>query len=283
VLLGSNIFSGKNSKLFSAIFVKNLLILTFIFIIRMFCKYFIFSGVINIFITIIIMSFLSMIILSLNYNNKNNNLNPYLFKIIYIPLIFIIFINSGITLDVFIISFCIFINIYFNFSFLFSTGNPGSSLPGSSQGSGGVGGSGGNNNGSSLVSLIPNDEPVHSNRRFVSLKYNKINERYNTVVQYYNNTGTKREFLDAFIISYNKLYADPHSLNYNDLAVLKKGYVDYNHLLSPNVKLSLHGLAKPGDLKRETGYGLQTSTLINNRRSISVDTHSIILQIQQEI
>jgi hypothetical protein len=144
VLLGGYFFSGKILKLFNATFVKkNLLILAFIFMIRMFCKYLIFLGIINIFITIIIMCFLSLIILSLNYNNIKNNMDSYLLKKIYIPLIFIIFILSGISLNVFIISFLFFISIYCDYLFL-STGNPGSSLP---EGSGGMGGPNGNNNG----------------------------------------------------------------------------------------------------------------------------------------
>ena len=65
-------------------------------------------GITNIFITILIMCFLSMIILCLNYN-KDNNLNPYVVKVIYIPLVLIIFIFSGISLDVFIISFYILV------------------------------------------------------------------------------------------------------------------------------------------------------------------------------
>jgi len=94
-------------------------------------------GITNIFITILIMCFLSIIILCLNYN-KHNKFNTYLVKIIYIPLGLIIFIFSGISLDVFIISFCNLINIYFYFSFLYSTSNPGSTLPENCQGSGAV-------------------------------------------------------------------------------------------------------------------------------------------------
>lgn len=111
--------------------------------IRMFCKYFIFLGIINIFITAIIICFLSLIILSLNYNNINNNLDSYLLKKIYIPLILVIFILSSIYLNVFIINFLFFISIYCDYLFL-CTGNPGSSLP---EGSGGMGGPNGNNKG----------------------------------------------------------------------------------------------------------------------------------------
>jgi len=124
-------------------------------------------GITNIFITILIMCFLSIIILCLNYN-KHNKFNTYLVKIIYIPLGLIIFIFSGISLDVFIISFCNLINIYFYFSFLYSTGNPGSTLPENCQGSGGVGGSGGNNNGFCIACHNPNDEQVHDSRRSIS-------------------------------------------------------------------------------------------------------------------
>ena len=298
MLLGSNTLSGKNSKVFSSIIiketlVKNLLIFTFIFIVRMFCKYIIFLGTINIFIIIITMCFLSTIILCLNYNNKYNKLYPNIVKLIYTPLVLFIFIISGISLDVLfnIITFCILISIYLDLPFLCSTGlnNPGSNIPGGSQGSsglggsGGVGGSGGNNNGSSLVVPIPNDEQVHGGRRNIALKYDKVNERYHSVQQHYNNTGTKREFLNEFIVAYNRLNGEASSLNYNDLAILKKGFVDYNHLLSPNVKQNLYGLAEPSDLRRESGYGLQTSTLMKNSVSIAFEAHRIMLQIHQEI
>ena len=288
MLLGGYLFSSKNSKLLSFILVKNSLILTFIFIVRIFCKYIFFKGITNIFITILIMCFLSMIILCLNYN-KDNNLNPYVVKVIYIPLVLIIFIFSGISLDVFIISFYILINIYFDLSFLYSTGNPGSNLPESSQGSGGVGGSGGgggsggNNNGICMICHIPNDEQVHDSRRTINLKKAKVNERYNWVEEYYKNRGTKREFLQAFGTAYTTLYYNPRSLSYNDLAVLKKGFVDYNHILSPEVKLHLHGLAKPGDLTGSSDHGLRTSTLMKNSKSIVIDAYKIIEQIQQEI
>ncbi len=254
----------------------------------MFCKYFIFSGTTNVFITIFIMCFISMIILSLNYN-KDNNLNPYKIKLIYTPLVLIIFIFSGFSLDVFyIISFYILIFINFDLPFLYSTGNPGSSLPESSRGpsgmggSSGVGGSGGNNNGLNLVSHIPNDEQVHGKKRSIKLKYMKVNEQYRLVKEYYN-TGSKKEFLDAFSIAYDNLYRDPRSLDYNDLAVLKKGFVDYNYLLSLNSKEYLHGLAKPGKVSKHFGHGLRTGNLIDYRQTIAFDASRIKQQIEQEI
>jgi hypothetical protein len=290
-LLGGYFFSGKISKLFSTKFVKkNLLILIFIFIIRMFCKYFIFLGIINIFITIITICFLSLIILSLNYNNINNNLDSYLLKKIYIPLIIVIFIPSGIFLDVFIISFCILINIYSDYSFLLSTGNPGSSLPessgGGSQGSGGVGGPGGpgGNIGYSLTGHVPDDEHVHGLKRSKNLKYLKLDERYNWFKEYYNRPENRPEYLDSFDYAFSKLRENPGALNYNDLAILKIGFVDYNYLLSPKVKENLHGLAKPDNFRKEKGYGLQTSYLLDNkkRKPMIDDAYTIYLRIKQE-
>src|ERR1700759_4656806 len=111
----------------------------------MFFIYFFFSGIINIFITINIMCFLSMIILFFNHNNKDNNINSYLFKIVYIPLIFILFIISDKSLDL-IISLYIFFCLYFDLSFLYFGGNFDYLLV-KPKGSGAVPGPNGNNNG----------------------------------------------------------------------------------------------------------------------------------------
>jgi hypothetical protein len=85
-----------------------------------------------------------MIILLFNHN-KNNNINPYLFKIVYIPLIFIIFIISDKSLDL-IINFYIFFCLYFDLSILYF-GGPFDYLLVKPKGSGAVSGPNGNNNG----------------------------------------------------------------------------------------------------------------------------------------
>jgi len=76
--------------------------------------------------------------------------------------------------------------------------------------------------------------------------------------------GAKRDVYAKFSEACDKLSNNPRSLTYRDLGVLKKGFVDYNHLLSLQSKELLHGLAQEGplELTRSRNYpGLRVTNL----------------------
>jgi hypothetical protein len=146
-------------------------------IIRLFLYLVVFLGFSNLYIAILTMCFITTIILSLNYNNKNINLNIYIFKLIYVPLCFIpLFCIFSVPLwvvcfvDLFLyIDFCLL-----DFFILKMDGlNPGNLGGGvGPQGPGGPAGPGQNpNNNSILIGPQNKDIDIHQkntdvNRRF---------------------------------------------------------------------------------------------------------------------
>ena len=113
-----------------------------------------------------------------------------------------------------------------------------------------------------------------------NLKYAKVNSEYQLVKDFCA-ANNKRAFSHRFNEAYGKLAGDISSLNYTDINFLRKGFVDYNRLLSTDTKELLHGLAKDEPVGRNVpGHGLR----INNLRGLSVlaDSYNIKTQIERD-
>jgi hypothetical protein len=91
--------------------------------------------------------------------------------------------------------------------------------------------------------------------------------------------GAKRDVYAKFSEACDKLGNNPRSLTYRDLGVLKKGYVDYNHLLRVESKQLLHGLAQEGPLeltRSRNSPGLRVTNLEGpDAQPVVQDTHVI--------
>jgi hypothetical protein len=204
-----------------------------------------------------------MLVLSLNYD-KINNLNSYIFSLIYLPLGLIIFIIIGFTQYI-LLDFSFYILMDFSFVFVLGLDNnitpnipPGSNNPG------GMPEPRGNQNNS--LGLANNEDTNSRNRRSLSsfpytntnqliFEHSSRQEKYDKVNYAHQLTedawymGAKREVYAKFSEACDKLGNNPRSLTYRDLGVLKKGFVDHNHLLRLESKQLLHGLAQEGPLE----------------------------------
>jgi hypothetical protein len=91
--------------------------------------------------------------------------------------------------------------------------------------------------------------------------------------------GAKRDVYAKFSEACDKLSNNPRSLTYGDLGVLKKGFVDYNHLLRLESKQLLHGLAQENPLeltRSRNSPGLRVTNLEGpDARTIVRDTRVI--------
>jgi hypothetical protein len=159
-------------KFINKITLKHVLAFLFIFFIRMFCKNFIFSGINNIIITIVIMCFISMLVLSLNHK-KIYDLNCYIFNFIYLPIVLIIFIIFDYQNILFNLGCYIFIGTPFvlgiPYVFVLGLENISQSLPSGSNNPGGMpepSGPSGNQNNS--LGLANNEQENSRNRRSLS-------------------------------------------------------------------------------------------------------------------
>jgi hypothetical protein len=251
----------------------------------------------------IIMWFISMLVLSLNYN-KINNLNTYIFTLIYLPLGLITFTLIGFTEFWLFFSFC----VWMDFSFVFVLGldnNITPNIPSGSNNPGGIPGPSGNHNNS--LGLANNDDPGSRNRRnrrtlaninhtsphkliFDSTsrreKYEKTNYAYQLAVDAWN-VGMKKELYQKFCEASNLLDHNPRSLTYLHLGVLKKTYVEYNHLLGLESKQLLHGLAQREpieDVRTRSYSGLRIGNLIGlEGKIIARDTKALKLAFRADI
>jgi hypothetical protein len=91
--------------------------------------------------------------------------------------------------------------------------------------------------------------------------------------------GTKREVQAKFSEACVKLANRPRSLTYMDLGVLKKGFVDHNHLLRLESKQLLHGLAQEGQLeltRSRNSPGLRITNLEGPDARVIVQDANII-------
>src|SRR5260221_3127839 len=173
-------FFALNSRfgLFSILIEKTpffALIILICVISRLFIKYVVFLGFSNLYIAIFTMCFITTIILSLNYDNKNINLNLYIFKLIYLPLCFIpLYCIFSVSLwGVYLVDLFLYIDICLLGFFLLKMEslNPGNSGVGvGSQGPGGQGDPGQNpNNHSNLIYL--QDKDTHKKNSDISLRF----------------------------------------------------------------------------------------------------------------
>ena len=279
-------------KFINKITLKQVLAFLFIFFIRMFCKNFLFSGINNIIITITIMCFISMLVLSLNHN-KFNNLNYYILSLIYLPIVITIFIIFD------------FQNFWLNFTIFIATGIPivfvlglDSNIipiiPSGSNNPGGMPEPSGNQNNS--LGLANNEDTNSRNRRSLSSftytntnqlifehssrqeKYDKVNYAHQLAEDAWY-MGTKREVHAKFSEACVKLANSPRSLTYMDLGVLKKGFVDHNNLLRLESKQLLHGLAQEGQLeltRSRNSPGLRITNLEGPDARVIVQDANII-------
>jgi len=180
------------------------------------------------------MSFISMLVLSLNHN-KFNNLNYYIFSLIYLPIFTTIFIIFDFQNILFYFSFYIFTGI----PFVFVRGLDNNSDPivpsGSNNQGGTPGPSGGQNN---SLGLANNEDTNSRNRRSLSsFPYTRTDQsifEHSTRQEKYDRTnyacqlaedawymGCKREVHAKFCEATLRL-GSPRTLTYMDLGVLKK-------------------------------------------------------------
>jgi hypothetical protein len=279
-------------KFINNITLKQVLAFLFIFLIRLFCKNFLFSGINNIIITITIMCFISMLVLSLNHN-KFNNLNYYILNLIYLPIIITIFIIFDFENTLLNIFFYIFTGIPIVFV-LGIDNNIIPVIPPGSNNPGGMPDPSGNQNNS--LGLANNEDTNSRNRRSLANftytnpnqlifehssrqeKYDKVNYAHQLVEDAWY-MGTKREVYAKFSEACDKLARRPRSLTYMDLGVLKKGFVDHNHLLRLESKQLLHGLAQEGQLelsRSRNSPGLRITNLEGPDARVIVQDANII-------
>jgi hypothetical protein len=238
-----------------------------------------------------------MLVLSLNYN-KINNLNYYIFSLIYLPLGLIIFITIGFT-QYLLLDFSFY--ILMDFSFVFVLGLDNNITPNIPSGSnnpnpnpGGMPGSSGSQNNS--LGLANNENTNSRNRRSLSSftytntnqlifdpssrqeKYDKVNYAHQLTEDAWY-MGAKREVYAKFSEACDRLGNNPRSLTYRDLGVLKKGFVDHNHLLRLESKQLLHGLAQEGPLeltRTRNSPGLRVTNLEGPDARVIVQDANII-------
>lgn len=279
-------------KFINKITLKQVLAFLFIFFIRMFCKNFLFFGINNIIITITIMCFISMLILSLNHNTLNN-LNSCILSLIYLPMVITIFIIFDFQNTLFFFSFYIFTGIPFVFV-LGHDNNVAPIIPSGSNNPGGMPEPSGNQNNS--LGLANNEDTNSRNRRSLSsfpcTNTNQLIFEHSTRQEKYDKTnyafqlaedawyiGAKREVQARFSEACVKLANNPRSLTYQDLGVLKKGFVDHNHLLRLESKQLLHGLAQEGKLeltRSRNSPGLRITNLEGPDARVIVQDANII-------
>jgi hypothetical protein len=260
--------------------LKHVIVFSFLLIIRQCCKNLFFCGIHNIYITIVILCFTGVLVLCLNYK-EINNLNSYIFSLIYLPLSLIIFIIMGLT-EYILLNYLF--SILMGISFVFVLGldnNIIPDIPPSSNDPGGMQGPSGNHNSNNL-GLANNADPDSKNRRSLSnfaytttqesifepcgrqQKYDKANYAHQLAADFWY-AGYEREIFHRFCEAGDKLRNNPRSLNYRDIGVLKLGFVPYRYLLSIDSKQLLHGLAQEGPIENtraRTYSGFKTTNLL---------------------
>ncbi len=185
------------------------------------------------------MCFITTIILSLNYDNKNINLNLYIFKLIYLPLCFIpLYCIFSVSLwGVYLVDLFLYIDICLLGFFLLKMEslNPGNSGGGvGSQGPGGQGDPGQNpNNHSNLIYL--QDKDTHKKNSDISLRF------WNVQQGLWPDFSPEKKVYEYAAI-YKKWDTDWKSLTTGEAAFLKMVFYQHTDYIRPENRPLLKGL-----------------------------------------
>ena len=306
-----NQINAKKGQMFFPL-ISAFLLCIFLYIFKTFLTNYVYLGIINLHIAIVISCFLSVIILSFNYK-KYTNLNLHLYKLIYIPLILIYIFIFDWELAFLFLWISPIIDSYILKMESLNPGNPGG---GGSQSGGGPPNTGQNpNNDPNLIGS--NNQDVHRRRRstvprfeeysnndqnaitqgfdayattptglpfpndtfLISSninplkKFTAINYRYNTLKPIYDTLSPEQK-LYWYAKAFKKWDSDWKNLTGSEAAILKIVYSENLHLISAENKPLLKGLGNNQNIDMSNGI---LSALRNKNKGLRKDGWCVYL------